>query len=990
MYYTFHSAKIVILVLFLLFTAACNKEDTLTEKENRTATLIPYVQREKKGEKPVLTVGVGQSWGYNCMAITPDDRFVLTGAGDNTIKLWDRKLQKVIRTFTGHRGSILSLSVSPDGRYLLSGSSDHTAKLWEIENGRLSATLQGHNDSVSTAVFSHSGHHVVTGSRDRTIRVWDLKGESGDRVIGRHKGAVTSVALSPDSQLLVSAGLGDSLKIWDFSNGHLIKELGEKTKSYSSVVFSPDGRRILTGSYDNTVKLWDIDSGKWIRSLDKHSRSVLSVAFAADGFHALSASNDNTIRLWDIRNGEQLKIFDVHKNSVSSVLFSKNEEFFISGSYDNTIKIWETASSYPISSFGEFSSRIVDVAFSGKGGEGGRLLSASMDNRVNVWSLVDSKLIRSFRLDSKSSITCLTSSENNQTILLGDQKGSLFKVDLKMGKMLQSMEGHTGAVTDIALLPVRNLALSASEDKTLNLWNTRSGSLLRTFTGHKAAVQGVAISSEGGYVLSGGSDATVKLWDIDSGKCLRTFRGHKGIVWDVAFSPDGKTALSGSQDGKVKLWDLGTGFIKNTFEGHSHRVNSVGYSTDGKHILSGSSDNTARSWEIESFKPAWILDNKEPVIDVSFLRNNRLIVSSSSNSIKLWDVTKKQQLLKMISEGTEWIALTPDGYYDKSPGFLNVYLVDGMKIEKLESYKRKYNRRNLLAETFDFGQESLEQAGSEIQRGQVFSPTEEKMAPERDNVYALIVGISQYKRINVPAKYADNDAEEMRQLLLDPRIGGLEPDHVETLTGDITRSDIEAALDRLVQVANHKPGLAIFFFSGHGSADRNDAYLLPFDTDINHLKRYGISRTELKRKLLQIESGNVVAFLDSCYSGEGERSYKDPNTKLAEVIQPLVLDDTESRLLFITSSKGDEVSRADDKLKHGIMTHHLLNGLSGDADNAKGIGNRDGKIDAYEIYRYLYTEVFTTSRKLGRAHKPQLIGDPDSAREIVLTYSPLN
>src|SRR5262245_55125950 len=76
---------------------------------------------------------------------------------------------------------------------------------------------------------------------------------------------------------------------------------------------------------------------------------------------------------------------------------------------------------------------------------------------------------------------------------------------------------------------------------------------LRTFTGHSNAVNSVAFSPDGRVALSASNDSTLKLWEVATGKELRTInvRSSKSLfgytmVWSVAFSPDGRTALSGS------------------------------------------------------------------------------------------------------------------------------------------------------------------------------------------------------------------------------------------------------------------------------------------------------------------------------------------------------------------------------------------------------------------------------------------------------------
>jgi WD40 repeat protein len=57
----------------------------------------------------------------------------------------------------------------------VSGSNDNTLKLWDVKSFKEVKTLEGHISCVSSVVFSANGKYFASGSFDKTIKLWDVR-----------------------------------------------------------------------------------------------------------------------------------------------------------------------------------------------------------------------------------------------------------------------------------------------------------------------------------------------------------------------------------------------------------------------------------------------------------------------------------------------------------------------------------------------------------------------------------------------------------------------------------------------------------------------------------------------------------------------------------------------------------------------------------------------------------------------------------------------
>lgn len=735
----------------------------------------------------------------------------------------------------------------------------------------------------------------------------------------------------------------------------------------SNIAYSPDGKSVLSGSWDGTVRLWDITSGKLTKEFKEHKGHVVTVAFSPDGKTIATGGNDGSVKLWNVATGKVIRQFIDYYGSrimgfpLANISFSPDGKyimvpygsFFSEGS--KNARLYEVQTGKVIKEFeGLFQDFSQDskyvLLYQGRrekvGLFGSRLLT--------VLYLVDIKTGKEiWRIENELWKGAIFSQDNRHIIapraLDSDDiifTFSLVLLDASTGRKLKEfgrVEAQTPNGLHISLSPDSRYALTGegilgftNVKSIYKLWDIEQDTVKNILDSSSSLcaheiLNTIPTFSRDGMSAVMNDCSSMKLYNILSGEELANFIGFKNGEWLVT-TPNGYYNSSEKGDQYLGVKVGGNAYSIDQLRESFYRPDLV------KLSLSGGT--------LKEFKK--LADIKEPP-SVSIVDTPKSVDKDEMTvTIRIMDTGGGIGDIRLYLNGS---AIVLDTTRD-----LNIVpSKDDKGVYKKYTVKLLNGLNTIRAIAFN-GDNTMQSTDA------LFDITASFKTLTRPSLYALIVGINEYKNPKLQLNYAVADAGLFGDTINKASSGLFEKIVIKRL---ITKDETEKEniIKELKAAHSLNPDdLFIFYVASHGTVDDGEYFLVTSNvgsTSTAKLKTDAIPQNTIKALIANIPTTKKLIVIDTCSAGA-----------LGDAMQTAMLtrgmnEDTAMKVL--SRAVGSTILMASTSVQqaiegyqgHGLFTYVIAEGLAGRADS-----DNDGFVKTTELANYVDDEVPALAEKV--------------------------
>lgn len=861
--------------------------------------------------KRLIQLKTGLDWNEDSIT-GPTDIIQFSKDGNNYVSLgdiYDAKKMKFLRRLKGIENNVLFEGFNPLGKTIaVCSQNDNSYKtfvrVFDIRTGLPLTANMSLRDTPREIRFSLNGQRLIMTS-DSVIIISDANSLKQILQIPikdkQETGLMETVLISPgaDYQLHLNG------KTYTDSSG----EYPEEFVNYDSV----------------TVK--DIKTQKTIftrNHLDANNLDQFDL-FSLDGKTLLLPFADSTIQTISLANGQTLLTIKSWSGIIDQARFSANGKFILTVTPDHIIRTYQSNSNVMMSALKGHTATIYSACFSN---DGSKVLSAGADMTARVWESSSGQPISVASRKTTELYGARFTPDGNKIVV--ETKEQSITWDIQAAKLEKPIDAEKKERGDVKLMEIMG------GDDPEN-------------PGYK--------SPDGQYNILWHHPKSIIVTHLASGKQMFLWNGEMEHFTGVAVSPDSKQLLVTSEYNVMQLLDIRNGKVLFTFV----LIDSSNFLvTNGKNHY----DGTKKAREMIHFICG------DEVIELSQVKEQlwvpglaeRIIAGDSINAVTLeqLNVCNKAPLLEDMSTDSLYrFRITPrTGGVGKTVVGLNGYDYREFETKDLTKTGTAYEIRIPASEMRTYFDETnsnqitvksataKNDLPSRTLTKTVYFDAGKKTAP---NLFAVMVGTSNYKDDKMDLQFASADATKMASTLEESagKLLGKEHVFVYAVTTDNKKLYPEKATIKNIFSEISKRAapndILLIFLSGHGVMNEKtkEFYYLTVDAtslvEENLFKNAGISMSELTEwiKPQSIKARKRVLILDACQSGQAINDMLAFNRNMLNVkgdeearqIKAIERLNEKSGLYILSASASTQLAYESEEYGHGYLTYSLLKGI---------------------------------------------------------------
>ncbi|KAG5941004.1 hypothetical protein E4U59_001992 [Claviceps monticola] len=310
-----------------------------------------------------------------------------------------------------------------------------------------------------------------------------------------------------------------------FDVGHVIRPI------FTGGAIAIDNKaHVLATTLGEDAVLTNPANGKHLAQIEGDGELISTLTLTPSASHLIICSRSLSMRIFSLKRSldentieaSLVRTLKPHGTPVVVLAVDRTSTLLATGGTDGTIKVWDIAGGYVTHTFRGPSVLISALHFFEVAARSG-VQNHARKGKKSATTSHDSDQ----EADAEGETTI------NFRLASGSQDGKLRVWDLHKRACVANLESHISDIQKIDYSPEQHALVSASRDKTIIWWDTKSWKI-RKIVPCLELVETAGFFDEGRLTFSAGANGCLRIWDTDSGKELTPAQSEKseeeGIV----------------------------------------------------------------------------------------------------------------------------------------------------------------------------------------------------------------------------------------------------------------------------------------------------------------------------------------------------------------------------------------------------------------------------------------------------------------------------